>query len=438
MASSGVGTTKKRSGPKSRTSPFKGVTQYKRTGKWEAHIWIPNPQVGGHQRHLGSYHSSEDAARAYDRVAIRVLSRSTELNFPAAEYEACPFMLENKSVGGARFIDLVRERFSIQGEQAAAARHRPAARPSQPKRQRSPGHARPKPAAASRQRPSTPVGEREGGAAAQLDTSFQVARAPLSMSLELLFSEMPAGSPQQLVPGGLVQYQYQYHHEEDLHAQYLLAQQHQQQVGTASKVAPQLGLKVEELFAQQQPGVALPVLPPTPGAQQDGGHGHGGDFHAGRLLGLPDDCDDLDLDMLGDMLGDMQTPGSGPATQPAMPRPTDFSALVHDGLGARMALPLPQLAGESLPVLLPQAVQPAMQAPLQAARPAPLATVYSIAPCGSADLAVATPAGKVHMPVISGRLLDDHEAAGWVLAPGPGQHLACGQAGFGSGQVYYD
>jgi hypothetical protein len=259
------------------------------------------------------------------------------------------------------------------------------------------------------------------------------------MSLELLFSEMPAGSPQQLVPGGLVQYQYQYHHEEDLHAQYLLAQQHQQQVsaalGAASKAAPQLGLKVEELFAQQQPGVALPVLPPTPGAQQDGGHG---DFHAGRLLGLPDDCDDLDLDMLGDMLGDMQTPGSGPATQPAMPRPTDFSALVHEGLGAGMTLPLAHLAGEPLPALLPQVMQPAMQAPLQAARPAPLATGYSIAPCGSADLAVATPAGKVQVPVIPGRLLDDHEAAGWGLAPAPGQHLARGQAGFGSGQVYYD
>ena len=30
---------RRRSGPRSRTSPFTGVTQYRRTGRWEAHIW---------------------------------------------------------------------------------------------------------------------------------------------------------------------------------------------------------------------------------------------------------------------------------------------------------------------------------------------------------------------------------------------------------------
>jgi hypothetical protein len=32
-----------RSGPKSRLSPFIGVSQYKRTGRWEAHLWLSTP-----------------------------------------------------------------------------------------------------------------------------------------------------------------------------------------------------------------------------------------------------------------------------------------------------------------------------------------------------------------------------------------------------------
>jgi hypothetical protein len=36
----GKGVAKQRSGPKPKTSPFIGVSRYKRTGRFEAHIWF--------------------------------------------------------------------------------------------------------------------------------------------------------------------------------------------------------------------------------------------------------------------------------------------------------------------------------------------------------------------------------------------------------------
>lgn len=70
-----------RSGPKSKSSPFIGVSQYKRTGRWEAHIWDAEvPACGGgkggncsgggaggggkgKQIHLGSFLTALQAAR---------------------------------------------------------------------------------------------------------------------------------------------------------------------------------------------------------------------------------------------------------------------------------------------------------------------------------------------------------------------------------------
>ncbi|KAK9812438.1 hypothetical protein WJX73_010635 [Symbiochloris irregularis] len=72
--------TLRRSGPRSATSRFLGVTKYKRTGRWESHIWWGNgrqrrtagrqcgrPKHGhkkpkkGCQLHLGSFTRACDA-----------------------------------------------------------------------------------------------------------------------------------------------------------------------------------------------------------------------------------------------------------------------------------------------------------------------------------------------------------------------------------------
>jgi hypothetical protein len=56
---------KTRSGPRSKTSPYVGVSQYKRTGRWEAHIWDSSggPAGKGRQLHLGSFMTPYQAAR---------------------------------------------------------------------------------------------------------------------------------------------------------------------------------------------------------------------------------------------------------------------------------------------------------------------------------------------------------------------------------------
>ena len=84
-------------GPRSPASSYRGVTCYKRTGRWEAHIWD-----SGRQRHLGSFGTAHDAARAYDKVAIKFRGWGSELNFPVSDYYGDPsFMrlLAEKSKG---------------------------------------------------------------------------------------------------------------------------------------------------------------------------------------------------------------------------------------------------------------------------------------------------------------------------------------------------
>jgi hypothetical protein len=59
------------------TSGFKGVTWYKRTSRWRAHITAD--QV---QRHLGYFDTPEEAARAYDTAATEAFGDFARLNFP--------------------------------------------------------------------------------------------------------------------------------------------------------------------------------------------------------------------------------------------------------------------------------------------------------------------------------------------------------------------
>ncbi|KAG1681330.1 hypothetical protein FOA52_007376 [Chlamydomonas sp. UWO 241] len=61
------------------SSLFVGVSWHKTSSSWNA--WISNPQTK-RNRHIGSYTSEEDAARAYDCAAVQACGSGTKRNFP--------------------------------------------------------------------------------------------------------------------------------------------------------------------------------------------------------------------------------------------------------------------------------------------------------------------------------------------------------------------
>lgn len=66
------------------TSKYRGVTRHRRSGRWEAHIWVPETN---RQLYLGGYKLEEDAATAYDIVAIKCKGiHSAKANFPKKNY----------------------------------------------------------------------------------------------------------------------------------------------------------------------------------------------------------------------------------------------------------------------------------------------------------------------------------------------------------------
>lgn len=62
-------------------SMFKGVCWNKLRCKWQANITID-----GRSKHLGRFDSEMDAARAYDKAAIRMFASFCSLNFPMSNY----------------------------------------------------------------------------------------------------------------------------------------------------------------------------------------------------------------------------------------------------------------------------------------------------------------------------------------------------------------
>ncbi|CAA7389493.1 unnamed protein product [Spirodela intermedia] len=72
---------KSRRGPRSRSSQYRGVTFYRRTGRWESHIWDCGKQV-----YLGGFDTAHAAARAYDRAALKFRGVEADINFNLSDY----------------------------------------------------------------------------------------------------------------------------------------------------------------------------------------------------------------------------------------------------------------------------------------------------------------------------------------------------------------
>ncbi|XP_058729852.1 ethylene-responsive transcription factor RAP2-7-like isoform X2 [Vicia villosa] len=92
---------KSRRGPRSRSSQYRGVTFYRRTGRWESHIWDCGKQV-----YLGGFDTAHAAARAYDRAAIKFRGVGADINFNLNDYD--DDLKQTKNLSKEEFVHILR------------------------------------------------------------------------------------------------------------------------------------------------------------------------------------------------------------------------------------------------------------------------------------------------------------------------------------------
>ncbi|GLJ43482.1 hypothetical protein SUGI_0904130 [Cryptomeria japonica] len=72
-----------------RTSKYRGVAKHKSTGRYEAHLWDNSFIKEGHKRkgRQGGYGTELEAARAYDKAALKYWGDKSKINFPITDYK---------------------------------------------------------------------------------------------------------------------------------------------------------------------------------------------------------------------------------------------------------------------------------------------------------------------------------------------------------------